>query len=115
MNITSLDHFVLTVADMSATIKFYTKILGMQEQIFGNNRRALLFGSQKINLHQCGAEIHPNARNAYCGTADLCLLTDTPLEQVRIELQAYGVELLENGQIVQRTGAMGGDSFHLFL
>lgn len=107
MNITSLDHLVLTVADVSATLAFYTKVLGMQEQTFGDNRKALLFEQQKINLHQRGAEIQPNARNAHCGTADLCLLTDTPLEQVRDELQAHGVALLENGQIVQRTGAVG--------
>lgn len=73
IKITALDHLVLTVADMQKTIDFYTTILGMQEITFGDNRKALLFGTQKINLHQKGAEILPNAQNADCGTADLCL------------------------------------------
>lgn len=107
MNIVALDHLVLTVADIPTTIEFYSKILGMTEQTFGDNRKALLFGKQKINLHQRGAEIQPNAQNANTGTADLCLLTDTPLEQVQAELQAHRINLLKNGQIVQRTGAIG--------
>lgn len=107
MNIVALDHLVLTVADIPTTIEFYSKILGMTEQTFGDNRKALLFGKQKINLHQRGAEIQPNAQNANTGTADLCLLTDTPLEQVQTELQAHRINLLKNGQIVQRTGAIG--------
>ena len=31
MKITSLDHLVLTVADISRSIDFYTRILGMEE------------------------------------------------------------------------------------
>lgn len=78
MKISALDHLVLTVADIDRTIAFYTQVLGMEEVSFGNNRKALLFGSQKINLYGRGAEIQPNAQHAACGTADLCLLTDTP-------------------------------------
>ncbi|TRC48273.1 VOC family protein [Mannheimia haemolytica] len=102
----TLDHLVLTVADMQKTIDFYTTILGMQEITFGDNRKALLFGTQKINLHQKGAEILPNAQNADCGTADLCLLTVTPLQEVIYVLQRHQVEILEGG-IVPRTGAVG--------
>ena len=82
MKISALDHLVLTVADIDRTIAFYTQVLGMEEVSFGNNRKALLFGSQKINLYGRGAEIQPNVQHAACGTADLCLLTDTPLETV---------------------------------
>ncbi|STY59041.1 Virulence protein STM3117 [Mannheimia haemolytica] len=103
IKITALDHLVLTVADMQKTIDFYTTILGMQEITFGDNRKALLFGTQKINLHQKGAEILPNAQNADCGTADLCLLTVTPLQEVIYVLQRHQVEILEGG-IVPRTG-----------
>ncbi|OOR88861.1 glyoxalase [Moraxella caviae] len=110
MKIKALDHLVLTVADMSATIEFYTKVLGMQLQTFGDNRHALHFGAQKINLHQKGAEILPNAKRATCGSADLCLLTDTPLPEVLRYLQACGVAVVhdDDGEfIVPRTGAMG--------
>ena len=72
MNITALDHLVLTVADINRTMDFYTRILGMQEITFGEGRKALLFGCQKINLHQKGAEVLPNAAHAVCGSADLC-------------------------------------------
>ncbi|UQX77522.1 VOC family protein [Mannheimia haemolytica] len=106
IKITALDHLVLTVADMQKTIDFYTTILGMQEITFGDNRKALLFGTQKINLHQKGAEILPNAQNADCGTADLCLLTVTPLQEVIYVLQRHQVEILEGG-IVPCTGAVG--------
>ncbi|WP_127308425.1 VOC family protein [Neisseria meningitidis] len=105
MKISALDHLVLTVADIDRTIAFYTQILGMEEVSFGNNRKALLFGSQKINLHARGAEIQPNAQHAACGTADLCLLTDTPLETVLQELSAHGIKPLSG--IAARTGAMG--------
>lgn len=106
IKIKSLDHLVLTVGDIQKTIDFYVNILGMQEITFGDNRKALLFGKQKINLHQRGAEIQPNAQNAGCGTADLCLLTDTPLNEVVQILQSHHIEILENG-IVPRTGAVG--------
>ena len=91
MKITSLDHLVLTVADISRSIDFYTRILGMEEITFGEGRKALLFGRQKINLHMRGAEAVPHAENAACGTADLCLLTETPLEQVLEELASRGL------------------------
>lgn len=52
MQIDHLDHLVLTVRHMQATIDFYTRVLGMQLVTFGQGRQALAFGSQKINLHQ---------------------------------------------------------------
>ena len=105
MKITALDHLVLTVANIEKSIAFYTQVLGMEEITFGEGRKALLFGRQKINLHQRGAEVLPNAQNAACGTADLCLLTDTPLPQVLTELQQHGIEPI--GGVVPRTGAVG--------
>jgi len=105
MKIISLDHLVLTVADISRSIDFYTRILGMEEITFGEGRKALLFGRQKINLHRRGAEVVPHAENAACGTADLCLLTETPLEQVLEELASHGVDAISG--IVPRTGAVG--------
>ncbi|MCF3971939.1 VOC family protein, partial [Pseudomonas aeruginosa] len=41
MNISHLDHLVLTVADLEATIDFYTRVLGMQVVTFGEGRKAL--------------------------------------------------------------------------
>ena len=105
MNITALDHLVLTVADVARSIDFYTRVLGMEAITFGEGRKALRFGSQKINLHQLGAEVLPNAARATAGSADLCLLTDTPLPQVLAELAAHQIEAISD--IVPRTGAVG--------
>ena len=54
MKIDALDHFVLTVKDIVATCDFYSKALGMEVITFGEGRKALTFGSQKINLHEQG-------------------------------------------------------------
>lgn len=105
MRIASIDHIVLTVGDLQRTLDFYVCVLGMREVDFANGRKALVFGSQKINLHVKGEEILPNALNANVGTADICLLTDTPLELVLEELEAAGIAV-ERG-IVPRTGALG--------
>lgn len=106
MHILSLDHLVLTVADITATCTFYTTVLGMQEITFGADRKALLFGNQKINLHQLGKEIEPKASRAVPGSADLCFISQTPVKEVLKELQDRGIPVLEGG-IVARTGATG--------
>lgn len=105
MRIIALDHLVLTVADIAKAIDFYVNILGMTEVTFGDNRKAVQFGTQKINLHQKGAEILPNARHATCGSADLCLLTDMPLDEVMNHLTSHNVAIIDG--IVPRTGAVG--------
>ena len=105
VQIASLDHLVLTVRDTQATCEFYAQVLGMQVITFGDNRRALKFGQQKINLHQAGQEFEPKADQPTPGSADLCFLTETPIAQVISDLQAQGISI-EAG-IVPRTGATG--------
>jgi Glyoxalase/Bleomycin resistance protein/Dioxygenase superfamily len=56
-----LDHLVLTVASIEATVEFYTRVLGMEAVTFGSGRTALTFGTSKINLHQAGKEFEPKA------------------------------------------------------
>jgi catechol 2,3-dioxygenase-like lactoylglutathione lyase family enzyme len=106
MQISRIDHFVLTVRDIDATCDFYSRILGMQVVTFGGDHKALQFGNQKINLHQVGKEFEPKALNATPGSADFCLITATPLCQVINYLILLNVELLEPFA-VSRTGAMG--------
>jgi catechol 2,3-dioxygenase-like lactoylglutathione lyase family enzyme len=84
-----LDHLVLTVADLDRTIAFYRDVLGMRGETFGAGRKALVFGRQKINLHQAGHEFEPKALRPTPGSADLCLIAATPLEQVIDHLQAH--------------------------
>ena len=103
--IQSLDHLVLTVADPEATGDFYARVLGMEPVTFGDGRRALAFGDQKINLHRAGAEFEPKAARPTPGSGDLCFLTETPLEDVARHLAAEGVAVEEGP--VARTGATG--------
>ena len=103
--LSGLDHLVLTVADLDQTIAFYQRVLGMQPVTFGQGRRALAFGPSKINLHQAGHEFDPKAAHPVPGSADLCLVTSTPLDEVIAHLAATGV-MVEEGP-VPRTGALG--------
>jgi catechol 2,3-dioxygenase-like lactoylglutathione lyase family enzyme len=105
MDIKNLDHLVLTVADIDKTIEFYTKVMGFEEVTFGDNRKALIFGNQKINLHQKGHEFEPKAESPTCGSADLCFIAQTNIEDVMEELKQKNVDIIEG--IVDRTGAVG--------
>lgn len=105
MHIDRLDHIVLTVADISVTIAFYSRVLGMQEITFGDHRKALVFGLHKINLHSAERPIAPHAVKPTPGSADLCFIVTDGIEDVLSHLQACGV-VLESGP-VPRTGAMG--------
>lgn len=105
MNILGLDHLVLTVADIDRSCAFYTRVMGFREVRFGEGRRALAFGSQKINLHPLGREFEPKARTPAAGSADLCFLSDLPLAEVIAQLATCGVALEEGP--VRRTGATG--------
>ena len=105
MKIDSLDHLVLTVTDIDASVSFYSKVLGMHTVTFGGGRKALSFGVQKINLHQHGKEFEPKANHPSPGSADLCFLTSIPLTEVMSHLATCGVPVIEGP--VQRTGATG--------
>ncbi|WP_457664819.1 VOC family protein [Thiolapillus sp.] len=105
MSISCIDHIVLTVKDIEATVSFYESVLGMARETFGEGRVALKFGSQKINLHQQGKEYEPKARMPLPGSEDLCFITDTKLETAMDQVRNKGVEILEGP--VTRTGAMG--------
>lgn len=105
MHVDRFDHIVLTVADVAATCAFYERVLGLRVVTFAGGRKALSFGNQKINLHQAGREFEPKAAAPTPGSADLCLVSKAPLDQVIAHLHSCGVAILEGP--VQRTGAMG--------
>ena len=112
IKISHLDHLVLTVKDIDKTADFYTKVLGMEKEIFKGTRVALKFGNQKINLHQLGNEFEPKAFNVKDGSADLCFIIDTPLIEAKNYIESLNI-VVEEG-IVSRTGANGEiDSIYL--
>src|SRR5258706_279944 len=105
MKIESLDHLVLTVRNVEDTCHFYSKVLGMDIEIFESGRRALTFGTQKINLHELGSERKPHAMHPTLGSADLCFISETELTAVMEHLKPFGVKIVEGP--VERTGATG--------
>lgn len=105
IRIDSLDHLVLTVKDISRTCSFYRQVLGMQEISFGGDRKALKFGNHKINVHEYGKEIEPKAEHPMPGSADLCFITPTPIEDVEKHIRTCGINIVEGP--VRRAGAKG--------
>jgi hypothetical protein len=111
----SLDHLVLTVRSIPRTVAWYTTYLGMRHEIFTSplnqavqryylpnrvscintdqKRHALIFGSQKINLHQSGKEFEPKAQEVMPGSADLCFLTDENVETVLAAFEEARIEV----------------------
>lgn len=105
MRVDRLDHLVLTVASIEATVEFYTRVLGMGVVTFGAGRTALTFGTSKINLHETGKEFEPKASHPTPGSADICLIVDDGIADVIAQLAVAGVPV-EAGP-VERTGATG--------
>ena len=105
MKIDAIDHVVLTVRDIDATCGFYSQVLGMEIVMFGEGRKALSFGSQKINLQQLGRESTLRAEKPTSGSADVCFITSVSLTAVIAHLNSCGVKLI--GGPVERNGARG--------
>jgi catechol 2,3-dioxygenase-like lactoylglutathione lyase family enzyme len=103
--INSLDHLVLTVRDLDATVRFYVEGLGMEMREFGEGRKALHFGCQKINLHVAGREFEPKAAHPTPGSADLCFLTEQPLAEIGERFASLGHPVILGP--VARVGATG--------
>ncbi|AFJ44066.1 VOC family protein [Francisella orientalis] len=104
ISINRIDHLVLTVKDINKTVNFYTK-LGMKKVIFNNDRVALLFNNQKINLHLLGNEVEPKAQNVKEGSADLCFIVNNDMNDLKMKLDELRISIEEG--IVNRTGATG--------
>jgi len=103
-----IDHIVLTTRDRQGCIRFYTEVLGMRLVSFRTpteERFALSFGNQKINVHEWGREFTPRAHVAAPGTLDLCFMAAVPLEEVMTKLERMGIPLLDGP--VMKTGATG--------
>jgi catechol 2,3-dioxygenase-like lactoylglutathione lyase family enzyme len=103
LKVRAIDHVVMTVRDIDRTSSFYERVLGMTPVVFGDGRRALSFGAQKLNLHQAGREFEPRAAAPAPGAIDICFLTDVPLDDVVRSLAREGVAI-ELGPVA-KTGA----------
>ena len=103
--IRSIDHLVITVESVEATCAFYTKVLGLRRLDEPNLPTALLFGNQKINVHEVTRTFEPKSKAPTPGSADFCLIADRPLADVEAHLKSCGVTI-EVGPVL-RTGALG--------
>jgi catechol 2,3-dioxygenase-like lactoylglutathione lyase family enzyme len=103
--IRSIDHLVITVADLEATLAFYEKALGLRRVMSPGLPAALHFGAQKINVHQADHTFDPKAKRPTMGAADFCLIADRPLAEIKEHLERSGVTI-EVGP-VKRVGARG--------
>ncbi len=101
--IKSIDHIVITTADLERCLDFYTRALGMELERFGEGRLALRFGDQKFNVHPPGFDAGIKARVPTPGSLDLCFLSSVPLDEVVARLRAHNIPI-EEGPI-ERTGA----------
>jgi catechol 2,3-dioxygenase-like lactoylglutathione lyase family enzyme len=105
MKIDSIDHIVLTVKDLDAACEFYSNVLGMEVVTFSEDRKALSFGSQKINLQRLGRESTLTADKPTSGSADVCFVTSVSISDVLAHLKSCGVKLLAGP--IGRSGARG--------
>jgi catechol 2,3-dioxygenase-like lactoylglutathione lyase family enzyme len=100
-----LDHLVLTTIDLAACTDFYTRVMGLRLETFGNGRIALRFGNQKINVHERGHEFEPKAHLPVPGALDLCFIASVSLDAVVSHLNTQAWPIIEGP--VLRTGATG--------
>jgi catechol 2,3-dioxygenase-like lactoylglutathione lyase family enzyme len=99
----SVDHIVLATGDLEKCLAFYTEVLGMALERYGEGRIALRFGNHKFNVHPPGFDAGIKALKPTPGSLDLCFLADRPLDEVITQLNKHDVPI-EEGPIV-RTGA----------
>jgi catechol 2,3-dioxygenase-like lactoylglutathione lyase family enzyme len=104
--ITGLDHLVMTCSDVDRTADWYTRVLELPVITYGQGRRALLVGPQKINLRPAeGSEDWVTGATSVPGDQDLCFLTEQSPQQVMQRLEELGVQVT-NGPVT-RDGARG--------
>ena len=100
--ISHFDHIVLTVANIDRAVSFYETVLNMEPITFGEGRKAVRFGQQKINFQLLGQELRNHAME---GAGDVCLITNWTIDKVVAHLKACKVIILEGP--VTKSGALG--------
>ena len=111
MKLEKIDHVVITVKNLNKTIDFYTNVLGMKlenfSSSFNNNqiRYAVIFGSQKINIHEEKKPIKPNALNPSSGSMDICFISKNKINDWVHHLVKKGINIEIGPE--KKTGALG--------
>ena len=103
-----IDHIVLNVREIDIAASWYQRVLGMEREDFGPDQRtALKFGGQKINLRPASFDTRRwiTGANAEPGAGDLCFITAVGPEDVIGHLRDCGVSVVDGP--VERLGALG--------
>jgi catechol 2,3-dioxygenase-like lactoylglutathione lyase family enzyme len=103
-----LDHLVVNCRDVETMASWYQRVLGMERENYGEeNRTALKFGGQKLNLrpHALTQQEWLAAGNTDPGTQDLCFIVTVPSADILRHFQGCGVEIVAGPG--PRTGALG--------
>jgi len=103
-----LDHLVLNCRDVEITAAWYQRVLGMEREDFCRDQRtALKFGGQKLNLRPADADTRAwaAAEHPLPGTQDMCFVSAVGPDNVIEHLHRCGVAI-EQGP-VERNGALG--------
>jgi catechol 2,3-dioxygenase-like lactoylglutathione lyase family enzyme len=103
-----IDHVVLNVRDVEIAASWYQRVLGMEREEFGQDQRtALKFGGQKINLRPAEADTRSwvTGANAEPGAGDLCFIAAVGPEDVIEHLGECGIPVVDGP--VERMGALG--------
>ena len=104
MNIIAFDHIVLCVSDVTATLEFYQRVLGMAAREERPDKWSLHFGSNKISLQD--ARTAPTlAEKTVPGSGNFCLITQTPIEDVVEMLRSHNIAIVEGPG--EKLGAVG--------
>lgn len=103
-----LDHLVINCRDVEISAAWYQRVLGMEREEFGNDRRtALKFGGQKINLrpHDQDKSEWITSVSSEPGSADLCFITAVGPDEVIGHLHSCRVAVEAGPK--PREGALG--------
>ena len=100
-----IDHIVLTVRSLEATLSFYERVLGFRREARSDAPASLKFGRQKINVHESNRTFEPKAASPTPGAGDFCLITLRRMDEVISRLNDCGVNI-ELGPVA-RIGAQG--------
>ena len=109
-SVNRIDHVVINCRDADATTNWYVRVLGMEREVFGDNRVALRFGDQKINVRPTGAPNWATGAVDAPGSLDLCFIVDLSPDDIAAHLRSCGVTITEGP--VAKTGALGRMTSH---
>ena len=101
MPIEGFDHVAITVADVDATVDFYSRVLGAEPLLFdrwkaGEMPVALVqIGGARLSIHPAAAPASPHATAPTPGSADLCFRYRGPVSEILAMLDANRVPVVE--------------------